>query len=484
MKNTITYALLFISSLIWTGCNDWLDLEPENSLTASDFWKDEKDIQAVVTACYGTLANGALADYVYLGELRGGLVSPGSSGTSNRNIMEFFDYNITSTNSMVRWDTYYQVINYSNSILKHADAVTAIDPDLSDLQTNYYKAEALALRALCYLHLVKSFREVPLVLEPFDTDASELQVEKQQEEVIMQQIIADLKQALEWAPVKYDHPVENLGRIRSFTVHAILAEAYLWNNNYEDCITACDAVINSFQFGLVSGRNYLSLFSEGNTSEGIFELQFNHTLGETNSLYALTANLPNGTMLISDYTSELFNDLDDYRGDVVSVDFTSRSIWKYIGANKNDRTDRRERDANWIYYRLADMFLMKAEALAEQGKLAEATVPLNLIRARANLIPASTASDTETFLEILLEERAREFIGEGKRWYDLVRIARRNPDLRKHFILDNVLRNVSPQYISSTEDKIDDLNSWYLPIYFRELETNKKLVQNEFYKKD
>lgn len=485
MKNKIIiYSILFSCAFFLSGCNSWLDLEPENSLTKSDFWLDENDIEAVVTSCYGALAQGSLSSNIYWTELRGGLVSPGTRAIGNREIMEFFDYNITANNSMAKWDVFYKVINYCNAILAHADEVTIIDPDLSTEQANFYKAEALALRAMCYLQLVKTFKEVPMVLKPFDTDANELQIEKQPEELVIAQVISDLKQALEWARMEYDTPELNLGRIRNISIKAMLADAYLWNNEYESCNTLCDEIINSYQFGLVNGQKYLSLFSQGNTSEGIFELQFDHSIGQCNTLYSVTANLPSGNMITSEFTSELFVE-DDYRGDVVSVDFSSGSIWKYIGKDKDDRGEQRgsdESDANWIYYRLADINLMKAEALTELGQFDLAIIPLNLIRARAGLPPVATSENLDQMIELVLDERAREFIGEGKRWFDLVRVARRSPETRRTFILKSVLSNVSPEYISSTEDKVRDMNSWYLPIYYKELETNKKLEQNDFYK--
>jgi hypothetical protein len=102
------------------------------------------------------------------------------------------------------------------------------------------------------------------------------QLAKTPQKDILKQIVADLTIAETDATVSYGVNAFDKGRITKFTVNAIQADVYLWMDDFANCITACDKVINSGKYGLVAGdANWFSkLFVNGNSSEGIFELQF------------------------------------------------------------------------------------------------------------------------------------------------------------------------------------------------------------------
>lgn len=484
----IIYILAYITAFSLSGCDDWLTIEPENDLIKEEYWKSKEDVEAVIASTYGSLRN-TYDEMIYWSELRGGNVTAGNSPTSDE--INFFNYNIFPENPLVMWNDFYTVINYANTILKFAPQVVNIDPTFSEKDLKAAESEAIFLRSLCYFYLVRTFRDVPLILESYTDDSQDVNIPKTDEKEIIQQLITDLIEAKRYAPTQYNNEdynkEHNKGRATLYSIEALLADIYLWDNQYDKCIVECDNVINSYKFGLVTSDEYFTLYSPGNSIESIFELQSDKELGQTNSLFSLTANFSGGSqdIQVSDELIELYS-TSDKRGTGVSFDLSTGSIWKYIGYDPKNSDNKRESsaesDANWIFYRLADMYLMKSEAFFEQGDETNAIDMLKVIRGRAG-IPAEEVIEPSELMKIILDERSKEFIGEGKRWFDLVRFARRDIENRKGLILDAVLLNVSPQYFVSVKAKVNDPDSWFLPIYYKELEVNNSLEQNPFYEK-
>ena len=155
-------------------------------------------------------------------------------------------------------------------------------------------------------------------------------------------------------------------------------------------------------------------------------------------------------------------------------------MYKYFVTNVD------QMDRNWIYYRYADILLMQAEAYANSGRGQAALDIIEVIRARANALPGSALlvgpADVNGITNYLVAERAREFAYEGKRWFDLLRNAKRNDFERIDILQDAAVRSVPAVSLEAAIAKMQDENSLYLPIYFTEIQRNKKLVQNPYYK--
>ena len=138
--------------------------------------------------------------------------------------------------------------------------------------------------------------------------------------------------------------------------------------------------------------------------------------------------------------------------------------------------------ANWIVYRMADVLLMKAEALSQLGQYEEAINLVNEIRNRALVQPITSYPLTASGVEdIILEERAKELAFEGKRWFDLLRMGRRNNYDRKEDLIQILIRNVPATQKRVLATKLNDPNGWYFPIHEDEIENNAQLVQNPYY---
>lgn len=501
-KKIFKYALLLLVVASASSCKKWLDLQPENGIIRQNFWKTKEQVHAAVMGCYasllitpsgsGTSLDRGVTESLFLwGELRADLLTP-STGVTNEEL-DVMNVNILETNTITNWRSIYRTINYCNTVIDFAPGVLQNDATFTQQALDAYLAEAKALRALMYFYLVRSFRDVPLVLKSTSSDDQLQQLPKSTGAEVLQQIVKDLSEAEPAAPLTYNNAAYDKGRITKYTVYTLQADVNLWMEKYNEAIAACDKVINSGRFGLVSGATWFtSVFVNGNSNEGIFEIQFDKQ--KLNSFYSLFRLNPRflASSAVTDPDNGIYKaDLQDLtkkdiRGDGAAARFGDGLVWKYIGVDDNSLRVAAESYAHWMVYRYADILLMKAEALALTGRGTEALTIVNLIRQRARALAQSAQSpdptNADAVADYILEERAREFAYEGKRWFDLLRNAKRSNYKRLDILLEMVSRTVTGSRQQSAIAKFRDPNSHYFPIYQYELQTDKNLVQNPFYK--
>lgn len=492
------FIFLSLHIILLSSCKKWLDQEPQDGIIKENFWKTKEQVLAAVVGCYSSIqgpptgiSDKALPEYLFLwGELRGDFLSP-STGISTDE-QDVINVNVLPTNSLSKWAAVYRTINNCNTVIDFAPEVTGYDNTLTQQQMKAYVAEALALRSLMYFYLVRTFGEVPLVLKSTSTDEDISPIEKSSKEVILAQITKDLVTAESDASVTYGSKLYDTGRITKTVVQTILADVYLWDEKYTESIAECDKVIASGKYGLVAGTSswFSTVYGTGNSNEGIFELQYDAQ--KLNTLYTIFATSKRRyvaavkvleDVYTLDYTDETNADL---RGIGAAVKASDNSIWKYIGTDSYNARAAADSYAHWFFYRYADVLLMKAEACNQVNRGQDALDLVQVIRDRANALPATgqdlQADDTEGINAYILEERGREFAFEGKRWYDLLRNAKRNNYRNLNILLKVVAETVSSDRQQSALAKYRDVNSHYLPVNSAELVTNSKLVQNPFYK--
>ncbi|MBO9618719.1 MAG: RagB/SusD family nutrient uptake outer membrane protein [Niabella sp.] len=496
-KNRIKFLSLLLVLVSAVSCNKFLDLKPEDGIIRQNFWKTKEQVAAAVNGCYASLLGGGsdvpIPEYLFLwGELRADMLTASIGVASNE--LDIMNTNILETNSITNWRAIYRTINYCNTVLDFAPDVLKNDQTFTRQALDAYLGEVKALRALLYFYLVRSFRDVPLVLKSTSSDDQLQQLTKSTGADVLNQIVKDLSEAEATAPATFNNNDFDKGRITRYTVNAIQADVYLWMEKYPEAIAACDKVINSGKYGLLAGNSswFARLFANGNSSEGIFEVQFDAQ--KLNSFYTMFRSRPRfvASGLVTDpdvgiYQADLVDPNNkDIRGDGAAARFADGLIWKYIGVDNDNLRTAEASFAHWIVYRYADVLLMKAEALALTGKGQEALDLIIRIRQRANALPSTEQAvdpgDTEGLCDYILSERAREFAFEGKRWYDLLRHAKRNNYKRLDILLNMVSSTVPGNLQQSAIAKFKDPNSHYFPIYQYELQTDKNLVQNPFYK--
>lgn len=514
--------VVILTAGITTSCNKYLEIKPQDGLIRQDYWKTKEQLDASVAGCYASLIDGTtvsgstvkisnpLVKTLFIwGELRGDMVQPAydpaasgqaSTGLSSviRDELDMIHDDLVSTNTLANWAALYKTINYCNTVIKFAPDVIKSDNTLTPQVLNAYLGEVRALRALMYFYLLRTFGEVPLKLDPTVSDTDLKPIAKSSQQDVYQQIIADLLFATQNAVPSYGNLADDKGRITKYTAYTILADAYLWMEDYQNCINACDVVIQSNAYQLLPAGTLpvdflTNVYNNGNSVEGIFEFQFNlQAINPFFTMFTAPREFVAADWIVAGnlYGIDLV-DLNnrDVRGSGTSYFESNSSINKYT-SNVSFTTS----NHHWFVYRYSDILLMKAEALAwvspgDATNGTQATALVKQVRASRHALGAINSINVDdpvltsalSVSTYVFNERAREFAFEGKRWFDILRNAKRNNYANPNILLDIVAGSALPSKQQTVINKYRDYRSHYLPIYAYELQTNKALVQNSFY---
>jgi hypothetical protein len=495
--------------LVLSSCTDYLDVRPENQILLDDFWQKGSDVEAVVLACYRAMQEDAFMNRVITwGELRSDNVIAGGSMKDDEK--QINNVNILATNGNCSWASFYMVINYCNLVLEYAPVVVERDPNFTESDRQAKEAEVLAIRSLCYFYLVRTFRDVPLVLEATVSDDQVLSIPQSSPEEVLKKVTDDLLQAETWAMSVYATTKDTKGRMTKDAIRAILADVYLWRKEYTACIDYCDKLMNATTSMGFTGTNMerskyelieddlfsSNIFNDGNASESIFELQFSsekrneavyNFYGHSGIIGQMTA-----TVLYAEGET-VYSATDMRKADYIlfpKSDGGEYPIFKYMGSRMGERSySYKATTANWIFYRITDVMLMKAEALVQlnrsENDLKDALHIINTTYVRANLskiegdtIKYEDNANAVSMEKLVLMERQRELMFEGKRWFDLLRHSERKNSTED---LVGYVMNKYTANQSTIRSKLAVMNALYLPIHADELKVNPLLKQNPYY---
>lgn len=503
----LMYIFLLGTALLTTSCNNWLDVLPTDEQVTENYWTSKEDVQAVLASGYYYMRT-TTPQLIDWGELRGFSIQSYLDLTKTK----LQNFQMTAESSLCKWEQFYNVLNMANSVIKYAPQVADIDGTYSEGAMRSHQAEAYFMRAWAYFVLVRNFKEVPLVLEPYVDDSAPFGIAKSSEEEIIAQIKKDILTALNsdaakeyFDDDKWDGATK--GRVTKWALYALMSDVCLWSGDYDGCITYADYLINataSHRPAFMSvPEQWFSIFNPGNSNESIFELNWDYTSGQTayspSNYFTLTTNSSyrySSSMMerMMDENAEVVKRLKEpvrteYGAYINLGDATTPIgvIWKYKGTELPDATAiRTNNDANYIIYRMADVMLMEAEALIWKGSdgWQKAVDIINTIRKRSNLsnldVNISEMSEL-SMLQLVLYERDIEFAGEGKRWYDLLRFGKSKDYKYKENFINEIVANNTSANASWLRSVLNNVNAWYLPIYYEEIEDNKALVQNPYY---
>lgn len=476
-------SILYIT-LVATSCSDYLVLEPEGTLIQDEFWQNKDHVESAVAGCYTSMTlSGFTSKTLVWGELRAEMLVSLRAANNDQNMLK--NYMIPS-NGLLNWADFYKTINYCNLVLDFADQAKAKDLSFTQAELNGYKGEARAIRALCYFILVRNFKEVPLVLTGTSSNDVDFYPAKNTEDEILEQIISDLKICVsdDGLPVGYSaSSAHDKGRFNRGSALTLLADIYLWAGQYEDCVAACQLIIDSGKYELVSRDEWFNeIYFEGNSSEGIFELQFVDISATLRTYFEATQ----GDVAPFIGVIELYDEVpNDIRGNRATYDLSSATAFKYAGVDADTGLLREEDEFynNFMFYRYADVLLIQAEALLliDAPDAAASYANINQVHERATGAALDNSDvSVQGLLEAVLLERQKEFAFEGKRWYDLLRYDRRTDFVEKRILTMAEIKTSADDYEIIISNYTDP-ESYFLPIYQNELSLNKNLVQNPYY---
>lgn len=463
MKNfKYKYLYIAVAMAVLGSCSeDFVTLQPKGSFLSSSYYKNEQQATAALVGVYDPLRKNTGGFENMVAMLNAGsddFYAGGGSASDGNGIQNFSSHSLTSLiipGSF--WNDHYQGIYRANVLLSKMSGV-----DMSDALKVRFTAETKTLRALYYFNLVRMFKNIPLILDPLTTSTM-LNVEQTTPALVYAQIEKDLLEAIPGLPTSVN-AASDAGRLTRVSAQALLGKVYLYDGKNAEAATVL-AQVNGTpgqpnQYGnkllakfsdlwVVSNKyNAESLIEVSHTSAGNSNWDFwGSGRDEGNSLnvmvgprgYSRPANstapdLPSGWSF-SVPTQKLYDAMkNDPRFDATILDMkalkaagtadyiagnadTGYFLNKFLPRQSDVRTGGGAAELNYkqdsYIIRLADTYLLEAEALGASGARAQAL--LDAVRARVGLasIPVTLAA--------IKNERRMELAGEGHRFFDLVR---------------------------------------------------------------
>lgn len=487
MKHNIAGILFLISMSLNQSC-DLLDTKPLSDY--SDTTISEKDGPKYTTKQQmDGLLNGAYESFydryheILCFEF-GDIQSDNSyNGTNDLPERQMQEYKVTPLNDAVSvtWSSLFEMVRNANVILSNIDMIT--DPALTGELKKQYIAQAKGLRAWAYFDLVRIYGDVPLITKEIpDVNADNLEelkpliypVRSEMAEVY-QQIIQDLEEASTDAP---DAVVGQTFMINKAVVYSLLAkvQATIEPHDWAKVNTYCQKVIDAGYSLIPDYRNIWDINFENN-AEIIFSAPHDGVAKENTMWWLVYGgdnrdwpryNAPSHD-LVNQYTAE--NDLIRKEATIEFYPVGYQINWPTSGCAFSSKVKTSDQDI--IYLRLADILLLKAEALIELNNLNAAAALIDQVRARVYL-PGLTNNQKATVESMRLaveKERRLELAMEGHRWFDLKRTHRAIEVLGAY-------KNWNGQTYANAinEDKL------LLPLPQTEMDRNNNLVQNKGYK--
>lgn len=418
-RTTFRVTLYSLLSATLASCVDTIIL-PDDKTVEEDWWQKKEQVENMVNGAYNTMASSNVQLRLIVWSSRSDELTVNTS-LSNSSLNQINSANIQTTNTYANWGDLYSVINCCNLVIDKSAEVMDIDPSYLEGDHNNNVAQMKALRALCYLYLIRTFRDVPLVLTPFKQSSQELNVPQVAPGVVLDQIIADLEEVKNHtlSTSNIYTQWQKMGKITRNGVYAILADAYLWRasilgneSDYDKCIECCDYIRNQRSnatggnsgfrpqttdddgWNLNRASNYYSVFN-GKDDESLFELCYNDNTGLCNAYYKYKNSssaqpyfytTPAFGKAEKDQSSSVFCEDDaayDVRGYESVYGFNEDNeeairIRKYVAINglsgqlKAEHSPQRDYSPyqnNWVVYRASDVMLMKAEAMTQKAAL-------------------------------------------------------------------------------------------------------------------
>jgi hypothetical protein len=465
MKNLIGIGrfFFFLSSVLFISCEDYLEVEvPDQKIISKTIFDNEVTAQSAMVGLYNQLSDlsfssGGRNSVTVLAGLSADNLSPIYETTIP--MVEFDQHEISLDNNMnfQLWSSAYNIIYTTNSLL---EGIQNSD-HLSEEVKNKLEGESKFVRAFTYFYLVNLYGDVPLVTT---TDYQENALtSKTSKEVIYNKIIEDLTDASLLLNEGYSSGERT--QVNKLTAFALLARVQLYLQNWEEAINKSSEVIGSNHYQLLSNPNEVFL---KNSKEAIWQFS---PVGRGLSL----TNTPEGGTFIIDpfwyFLAEFklneefvqsFNSQDERLASWIGL---SEELGVYFPYKYKINNSTEEATEYSMVMRLAEQYLIRAEAKAKMGDMEGAIADLNMIRIRAGLKPVEEVEqniDQDRLLSLIMQDRNKELFTEwGHRWLDLRRT-------------------------DKTEEEFSSSIGWestdiYYPIPESELMKNSNLTQNEGY---
>lgn len=437
-------AILFLT-LLFTSCEGLLEEVPTDRLSQENFYKSKEDLIAALNAVYAQVRGANSYGTNYPAQLNGMTDFCISRGTQIP-VSEFQGLDGTNIGRTdVIWRDLFQSINASNIVIQTVKAV-----NITEAEKNAIEAEARFLRALNYYNLVRNYGGVPLRTTPIG-EVSQVRGKRASVDEVYKLITDDLQ----YAEINLPKTVTSgqAGRPTQFAAKLLLASVYLTRENWALARDKADEVIKSGLYSLVEVKtsdDFEKLYGADltTTTEEVFYIKYARITGQGWGYpsYQHPADGPYTTGVRAHFTLPTlpliknWSDKDLRKDYNLYSSYTNRSGKLTTFPTAEPICFRKFRDTpanpagnDFPILRYAEALLIYAEAVsqANNGPTAQALESLNKVHRRAYGYPSGSVSPVDftlegqsaaSFRELVMTERAYEFMMEASRWYDLKRL--------------------------------------------------------------
>ncbi len=442
-------GIIFLLNIFILGACDMLDIEPKDAIEQDKVFENEEAYYSAVIGCYDALQQTGC----YGGDLVSipGLLSDNLKHTgTTQEYKEFQDNNVQPDNPMIGsiWNSAYDGINRCNMIINNSNnGVLPAD------KKGKYLGHAHFLRALHYFNLVRLFGGVPIKLQATTETGDHLNVARSTVDEVYALIESDLDFAEQNLFNNNDDKPIFAGAAIPNTALALRSIVKLTREEWAAAANFATMVIDNGDYEMLS--KFEALYPPEHNDESIFDVEFNNIDNNRLAQYFLPADEITGGRHEWEPTTDLIDEFDEVDNRLeVTIKDEDGTIY---GGKYTEITTRSD---NFYVIRLAEMYLVRAEAnarLEQNDSLIRDD--LHKIKLRANEEDSVFTNDYDELLNITLQERKKEFAFEGKHWFDLVRTGKAIEEL----------------YYVHNENQL------LMPIPLAEIQTNSKMTQNPGY---
>lgn len=440
-------------SLLVSCSDDFIDVPP-NDPNSEEFFNSEEDYLNALTAAYDMLQSSYIN--VLMGEIASdNTLAGGESATDVPGFQQIDDMIHTSENVQLRdlWGWMYAGVNRANFIMEFKDKTDFTGKNEVLGQTRF-------LRAYYYFELVKWFGDVPLVVDQRILFGDQFDVDRTPKA----QVYAQIQEDLEFAAANLPASQAETGRVTKGAAQALLGKVLLYQDKFNEAASILETVINSGPYSLIADYSTMFENDNENNAESVFEVQYTDIQGAGfGCLQCSEGNVAVGFNGIRSYAGPMFEsgfsfnvptqevvdefENGDVRKDIAILDIDAWALLtgatfvtgyehtgyynrKYIAreGDLNTGDANLTNPNNYRSIRFADVLLMAAEALNRGGiDDTRARRYLNRVRSRAELPEVTSAGSSLT--TAIYHERRVELVGEGHRFFDLVRTNRASGEI-------------------------------------------------------
>lgn len=515
----IRFTILTFSGLLFmltiAGCKKFLDVKPVSTITPGSYWKNKTDADSWLAGTYNSLQTTLQNNWFDWGEVRSDNIKGAGTGNAQTKFLNnVLSANDGDINGATRWSDLYTTISICNYGIKYYPQMIAQNIDGAASTYTDYLGQSYGLRALMYFYGMRVWGRLPITTVPIESVGQTVQFPRSSIADVKKQILSDIDLALK----NISSNKASKYYIQKAAIYALQTDVYMWFHDYDlALVSSQNCITESGCTWVQNAQSWKNMFTDpASSTETIFNLFWNSVergngmgvstklgSGSNTNQYMITPKifqdlkartnglneLPVDGRFTTSFDTLSYKTVNDYS--TASAQFGKFSIF-----DPNKKRSDNQLGGAFIYeanvdcsvkipiYRYADVMLLRAEALNQKGSYQQALDIVNTVRSRVGYKTAALLSDysgdiTKGIERTILTERQYEFLGEGKRWFDLCRIGKMYDFTNGYEYLREVMNPILSSRTGSVKYEGANLGRVLYPINSDAFNANPKLLGDQ-----